>query len=670
MRQDVTCLRCKYVSTTFQHFMDILVDIRQASNIEEALQHFFRQEKLGNAQDENSMYKCEKCKVKVPAKKRCFLEKPPAVLCIQLKRFSLMGGKIGKPVQLSRSLNIAPFIYPRNGAHLEQVQYKLVSMITHVGPTPNCGHYTAIGEANGQFYQFDDASVRPIPLSQVLNTASYVVFYEMTRSSWANVVANNSENGTSRPVTATATSSSATSSSSNGERFIGPQKPPSFNRITAEATSLIKPRIIGANGIVNKLGVVSSAAKSVANVVADAAKTVVSSTQTLSNKSNDESRGASTTSDKSFSSKGLVPYDAESSEDEASSEPTVAKKQVQQNASSSSSLSLTKPQFVPRALTVKKLNEKSSSPPTCSSPVQATKKNWHVTDVDHHNPSVHSDNSTGSTNGGWIVTNQVRSRPSSAMSDDSKPENNKWTVTPLQRAIEESSTSSISNSQNANLTSGPSTPTSSTSTSSSTISNASEKKRKFSSDDRLSRKRPSIDENVENDDYDAELDRGRTKKVKRIEPPSNRYRNGDSNGERTGNAGGNPFQAHQDRANSMRSMSSPSYRNHNRSNNHWNNAADHRSRDYYHHSSSSSSRGDHDYQKGYNRHNNHGHHRDSFRGRRQSYSGSDNRDKSRQHHHKGFNRSFSYGHRDNYRNHNNHNRDSYGRRPSFKSSAL
>ena len=28
MRQDVTCLRCKYVSTTFQHFMDVLLDIR------------------------------------------------------------------------------------------------------------------------------------------------------------------------------------------------------------------------------------------------------------------------------------------------------------------------------------------------------------------------------------------------------------------------------------------------------------------------------------------------------------------------------------------------------------------------------------------------------------------------------------------------------------------
>lgn len=31
MRQDVTCMRCKYVSTTIQHFMDLLLDIRQVS---------------------------------------------------------------------------------------------------------------------------------------------------------------------------------------------------------------------------------------------------------------------------------------------------------------------------------------------------------------------------------------------------------------------------------------------------------------------------------------------------------------------------------------------------------------------------------------------------------------------------------------------------------------
>ncbi|QQP56111.1 Uncharacterized protein FKW44_000668 [Caligus rogercresseyi] len=181
MRQDVTCVRCKYVSTTFQHFMDLLLDIRSASNIDEALAHYFRPEKLGG-NDGSNMYKCEKCKVKVPAQKSCLIERPPVVLCVQLKRFALTGGKISKSVQLNRKLEVSRFV--RGGKSSSKLEYRLVSMITHVGPSPNCGHYTAIGEAsNGQFYQFDDSHVRPVPVSQALNTASYVVMYEMTASS-------------------------------------------------------------------------------------------------------------------------------------------------------------------------------------------------------------------------------------------------------------------------------------------------------------------------------------------------------------------------------------------------------------------------------------------------------------------------------------------------------
>ena len=209
----------------------------------------------------------------------------------------------------------------------------------------------------------------------------------------------------------------SSAASSNGERFIGPQRPPTINRITSEATSIIKPRIIAANGVVNKLGVVSSAAKSMANAVADVAKTVVNTG--ISKSSINEQSTVSTEK----SAKGLVPYDDESSDESSEIISNGKHGQQQQHI---------KPQFIPRALTVKKLvdSKSSSSPPT---PLKATKKNWTVTDLDHHNPSIHSDNSTGSTNGSWIVTNQT-ARPGSAMSDDSKT---KWTVTPLQRAIEE-----------------------------------------------------------------------------------------------------------------------------------------------------------------------------------------------------------------------------------------
>ena len=151
MRQDVTCLRCKHVSTTFQHFMDLLLDIRQADNIETALAGYFRRENLG--QGEN-MYKCEKCHQKVPATKQYKIERPPMVLCIQLKRFNMMGGKNGRPVALSRKLNISNHVRWSTSKNIP-VEYKLVSMINHVGPSPNCGHYTSIAEAaNGTFYRF------------------------------------------------------------------------------------------------------------------------------------------------------------------------------------------------------------------------------------------------------------------------------------------------------------------------------------------------------------------------------------------------------------------------------------------------------------------------------------------------------------------------------------
>ena len=51
--------------------------------------------------------------------------------------------------------------------------------MTHLGPSQNCGHYTAIGQApNSNYYQFDDSSVRPLSLSAVLGTNAYIMFFE------------------------------------------------------------------------------------------------------------------------------------------------------------------------------------------------------------------------------------------------------------------------------------------------------------------------------------------------------------------------------------------------------------------------------------------------------------------------------------------------------------
>lgn len=70
-----------------------------------------------------------------------------------------MNGKITKQVQLPQFLDITRFI-SSNIQPRHPVKYKLVSMVTHIGHSVDCGHYTAIAlAANGSYYQFDDSSV-------------------------------------------------------------------------------------------------------------------------------------------------------------------------------------------------------------------------------------------------------------------------------------------------------------------------------------------------------------------------------------------------------------------------------------------------------------------------------------------------------------------------------
>ncbi|CAB3259968.1 unnamed protein product [Arctia plantaginis] len=171
LRSTVRCLACHHLSTTYQHFQDLLLDIRKHTTLDEALESFFSRERL-----EDLGYRCEACNKKVSATKQFFIERAPMVLCIALKRFSFAGGKLSKHVQFRKKISLNKYMYNKNN---QQLSYKLVSVVTHLGPTQNCGHYTAVGQApNGNYYQFDDSCVRPIPLSGVLSTNAYIMFFE------------------------------------------------------------------------------------------------------------------------------------------------------------------------------------------------------------------------------------------------------------------------------------------------------------------------------------------------------------------------------------------------------------------------------------------------------------------------------------------------------------
>jgi ubiquitin carboxyl-terminal hydrolase 36/42 len=153
LRSAVRCLKCGHVSTTFQHFQDLLLDIRKAQTLDEALEGYFSREKL----DDDS-YHCQSCQKKVPATKQFSLERAPMVLCIQLKRFSVSNNKITKHINFRQRLDLTRYARHRPSVPLI---YRLVALVTHMGPTVNCGHYTAVAQApTGNFYQFDDSMVR------------------------------------------------------------------------------------------------------------------------------------------------------------------------------------------------------------------------------------------------------------------------------------------------------------------------------------------------------------------------------------------------------------------------------------------------------------------------------------------------------------------------------
>ncbi|XP_064423516.1 ubiquitin carboxyl-terminal hydrolase 36 [Latimeria chalumnae] len=172
LRSRVKCLVCKSVSDTYDPYLDIAVEIRQAANIVRALELFVKPDMLSG---ENA-YMCAKCKKKVPANKRFTIHRPSNVLTLSLKRFAnFSGGKITKDVGYPEVLNIRPYMSQNNG---DPVLYSLYAVLVHSGYGCHAGHYYCYVKAsNGQWYQMNDSMVHSSNIKVVLNQQAYVLFY-------------------------------------------------------------------------------------------------------------------------------------------------------------------------------------------------------------------------------------------------------------------------------------------------------------------------------------------------------------------------------------------------------------------------------------------------------------------------------------------------------------
>ncbi|XP_064328796.1 ubiquitin carboxyl-terminal hydrolase 42-like, partial [Phalacrocorax carbo] len=135
LRSRVTCLSCKAVSSSYEAFLDVPLDVKAASSVTDALEGFVRPERL----EGENCYRCSQCERMVAASKRFTIHRAPMVLTVCLKRFDdFTGGKISKVVEYPEYLDLRPYTSHAAG---EPLLYSLYAVVVHRGPSCYHGHY-------------------------------------------------------------------------------------------------------------------------------------------------------------------------------------------------------------------------------------------------------------------------------------------------------------------------------------------------------------------------------------------------------------------------------------------------------------------------------------------------------------------------------------------------
>ena len=172
----IECPNCGYKSVNRDPFVFLSVPIPKTMRtvkLQDCLSEFSKVEVL----DSKNMWECDKCKKKVQATKRMFVQRCADVLIIHLKRFSGYGWasrKISTPVEYPDILNASMI-----SENLEGSSYKLIGAVFHSGSLIG-GHYTsaAIDRSSDQWYYFNDSHCREIDQRQAHAAGAYILFYQ------------------------------------------------------------------------------------------------------------------------------------------------------------------------------------------------------------------------------------------------------------------------------------------------------------------------------------------------------------------------------------------------------------------------------------------------------------------------------------------------------------
>lgn len=153
-----------YTSTTCDHFTSLSLAVKDATSLSQCLQRHMADEtvpdfKVGDRQ--------------VAARLTRRFTYLPRILVIHLKRFDSTGAKIDRFIDYPAELDMGEYTAPECGRH-----YQLFAVCLHRGAEAGGGHYAALGEVKGVWFEMDDDSARRLEdINNVIQRDAYVLLY-------------------------------------------------------------------------------------------------------------------------------------------------------------------------------------------------------------------------------------------------------------------------------------------------------------------------------------------------------------------------------------------------------------------------------------------------------------------------------------------------------------
>jgi ubiquitin carboxyl-terminal hydrolase 8 len=202
------CRTCAFVSTTWEFFSSVSVEIphnqNQPATLDQCLAQFCRDEGLRGEESWN----CPRCNATREASKQITFTRLPQYLVIHLKRFRNDDyGRVARKVHTVidfplRGLDLSPYTLPPPDAAEQQriaaaaappemvpdpamtppYVYDAYAVLQHIGADLTHGHYTTVvrDRMKRVWRKYNDTVVRDVEATGLQNREAYILFYERT----------------------------------------------------------------------------------------------------------------------------------------------------------------------------------------------------------------------------------------------------------------------------------------------------------------------------------------------------------------------------------------------------------------------------------------------------------------------------------------------------------